>query len=244
MKIEMFQRRTMNPLQPGKQKQKRKPPRKACSTCPACLAPPCKECSNCTNAKSNKRCKQRLCPYLALTTSSSAPSAPTPSPVSSSQAAGSTASSGDPTVGISSTVTSLLLAALPPSTSSQLDISHQSSSQPAQKGKSQDDQETSVRKRQRLQEDHLMVEAVEKNFVLAKKAPRGFSGFTYQCLKCNVDFTTRIICIRHASTCGKAFTVSVYLKDHTRTLHNGQRDHKCNSCGKSFTQSGVLKRHI
>ena len=27
-------------------------------------------------------------------------------------------------------------------------------------------------------------------------------------------------------------------------IHEGQRNHKCNSCGKSFTESGTLNRHI
>ena len=27
-------------------------------------------------------------------------------------------------------------------------------------------------------------------------------------------------------------------------VHNGQKDHKCDSCGKAFSLAGVLKRHI
>ena len=112
-----------------------------------------------------------------------------------------------------------------------------------------------------------MVEAVEKNFVLAKKAPRGFSGFTYQCLKCNVDFTTRIICIRHASTCGKAFTGKKRGKNtrrltcnlgtfksttegalamHRSVAHKEATSQRvrCLTCNDTFASVKILKKHI
>ena len=34
------------------------------------------------------------------------------------------------------------------------------------------------------------------------------------------------------------------LKRHIKTLHEGQRNQKCDYCGKYFTESGSLKRHI
>ena len=34
------------------------------------------------------------------------------------------------------------------------------------------------------------------------------------------------------------------VKKHLQTVHEGQRNHKCNACGKSFSNSGKLKQHI
>ena len=42
----------------------------------------------------------------------------------------------------------------------------------------------------------------------------------------------------------KPFSTANYMKIHINTIHNGEKDHKCDSCGKSFTQAGCLKRHI
>ena len=128
------------------------------------------------------------------------------------------------------------------------------------------DQGTSGRKRQRLQEDHLLVESVFKNFVLAKKAPRGYVGLIYQCLKCNSDFPTRIICIRHALKCGKAFTgkkrgkntrqitcnicpfkttTETKLEKHRREAHSQvSRRVRCLTCNDTFASVKILKKHI
>ena len=43
---------------------------------------------------------------------------------------------------------------------------------------------------------------------------------------------------------GKAFSQAVNLKTHINEVHNGQKDHKCDSCGKAFSQLGNLKKHI
>lgn len=242
-------------------KPKRKPPRKACNRCPACLAPPCKECSNCTNSNSNKRCKQRLCPYLALPSSttppSSAPPAPStqPGPSSSGQPGPSSAPqpgpSSSPQAGTTpssqpgSSLTAAILSVLPQSAAAALLDSPSASSPgelsgggPAQKRNSslqQDDEESGGRKRQRLQEDHLKVEAMFNNYVLVKKNPKGLVGLVYQCLKCNTDFPTRIICIRHAFGCGKTFTGKRRGKN-TRQI-------TCNICPFKTTTEGELAKH-
>lgn len=44
-------------------------------------------------------------------------------------------------------------------------------------------------------------------------------------------------------TCQKCVQATS-LKKHIRTIHEGQKDHKCKFCGKGFTQSFTLKEHI
>ena len=34
------------------------------------------------------------------------------------------------------------------------------------------------------------------------------------------------------------------LSQHKNTVHEGRKDHKCNSCGNSFTHPQSLKKHI
>ena len=45
-------------------------------------------------------------------------------------------------------------------------------------------------------------------------------------------------------SCGKAFSRAGHLKRHIDSVHNGQKDHKCDSCGNAFSQAGNLKTHI
>ena len=45
-------------------------------------------------------------------------------------------------------------------------------------------------------------------------------------------------------SCGKSFSQAGTLKKHNNTVHNGQKDHKCDSCRKAFSEAGKLKRHI
>ena len=45
-------------------------------------------------------------------------------------------------------------------------------------------------------------------------------------------------------SCGKAFSSTGDLKKHTIAVHKGQKDHKCDFCGKLFSLSGYLKKHI
>ena len=44
--------------------------------------------------------------------------------------------------------------------------------------------------------------------------------------------------------CGKEFSEAGTLKRHINSVHNGQKDHKCESCGKLFSVARNLKRHI
>lgn len=275
----------MNPLRPT-------PPgkRRPCNSCPACLAPPCNECCNCRNTKSHKKCKQRICPNLSL------PS-PSPSPLSASGRSAANSGSGElagtsrstplvssspslagPSSGSSSlppTASTALLSVFPWSSVGILDTPTTSADEhseagPADKRSSaslQNDEETGGRKRQRLQEEHLQVEAVTKNFVLAKQNPSGAAGFVYQCLKCNIELPTKIMCTRHALNCGKAFTgkrrgknarkitcnICPYkattegeLAKHRRQAHKelcGQRV-RCLTCNDTFATVKILKKHI
>ena len=45
-------------------------------------------------------------------------------------------------------------------------------------------------------------------------------------------------------SCEKAFSRAGHLKIHINAVHNGQKDHKCDICGKAFSQAGDLNRHI
>ena len=45
-------------------------------------------------------------------------------------------------------------------------------------------------------------------------------------------------------SCGKSFTQLGNMKNHIKTVHEGQINYKCDSCEKSFAQSGNLKKHI
>ena len=45
-------------------------------------------------------------------------------------------------------------------------------------------------------------------------------------------------------SCAKTLSSVQSLKIHINSVHNDQKDHKCDSCGKSFFGSWVLKRHI
>ena len=42
----------------------------------------------------------------------------------------------------------------------------------------------------------------------------------------------------------KAFSKAAHLKRHINSVHNGQKDHKCDSCGKAFSKASKLKKHV
>ena len=41
----------------------------------------------------------------------------------------------------------------------------------------------------------------------------------------------------------KPFFTANFMKIHINTIHNGEKDHKCDSCGKAFSHAGDLKKH-
>ena len=41
-----------------------------------------------------------------------------------------------------------------------------------------------------------------------------------------------------------AFSEAGHLRKHINGVHNGQKDHKCDSCGKSFSSAQMMKYHI
>ena len=45
-------------------------------------------------------------------------------------------------------------------------------------------------------------------------------------------------------TCEKTFSQAGYLKTHINSVHNGIKDHDCDSCGKAFSLAHNLKKHI
>ena len=45
------------------------------------------------------------------------------------------------------------------------------------------------------------------------------------------------------NSCEKSFSEAHNLNVHIK-VHNGQKDHKCDLCEKSFSTSGYLKKHI
>ena len=45
-------------------------------------------------------------------------------------------------------------------------------------------------------------------------------------------------------SCAKAFSEAGSLKTHINSVHNGQKDYKCDICGKAFSQAGSLNTHI
>ena len=44
--------------------------------------------------------------------------------------------------------------------------------------------------------------------------------------------------------CGKFFNLSSGLKSHISNIHEGKKDHRCETCGKSFSQAANMKIHI
>ena len=263
----------MNPKQSvASSGQKRSPPRRACKKCPACLAPPCKMCSNCLNAKFKKRCKQRVCPNLGQQTPSSS------SPPSSAATRQLVESCPSTSTGISSTgdttsIFSNLLSSITSRDAVELQDSqadHRSEvaiKSPSTSSQQLESQETRGRTRQRLQEEHIRLKAVYRNFVLAKKDSSGLAGWSYQCLKCDKFFKTKIVCTRHTSTCEKSFTgkkrsknlrqiicnkcpfkatTEADLEMHRREAHPEVKTQRvpCLTCGDTFSSAKTLKGHI
>ena len=45
-------------------------------------------------------------------------------------------------------------------------------------------------------------------------------------------------------SCEKAFSKAWMKKNHINIVHYGIKDHKCDFCEKSFSQAGHMKNHI
>ena len=43
------------------------------------------------------------------------------------------------------------------------------------------------------------------------------------------------------NSCGKAFSDTGHLKIHINAIHIGRKDHKCDLCGKTYSEAGKLK---
>ena len=67
---------------------------------------------------------------------------------------------------------------------------------------------------------------------------------THQCNICQKVFNVHSQLTRHVKTVHEKNAQKYNLKKHIDTIHNGQKDYKCNSCGKSFSQAQNLKTHI
>ena len=44
--------------------------------------------------------------------------------------------------------------------------------------------------------------------------------------------------------CDKAFSQLSNVKAHIKSVHEGIKNHKCDFCEKAFSEHGTLKRHI
>ena len=62
------------------------------------------------------------------------------------------------------------------------------------------------------------------------------------------DLKTRINMVHEGrkdhkcESCSKSFSQSDNLKRHIQTIHEGHKDYKCKSCGKSFSQANDLSQ--
>ena len=48
----------------------------------------------------------------------------------------------------------------------------------------------------------------------------------------------------NCDSCGLSSSSAGDLKKHINAVHNGQKDHKCDSCGKAFSIAGNMRKHI
>ena len=123
-------------------------------------------------------------------------------------------------------------------------------------------------RKNRLQEQHKRMIAVESNLVKRFGHARGARGFGYKCLKCGVVKLTRLRAIGHAANCGRKKTgkkrgkskkilkcnlcqkTANTVKDlckHRREEHAmvlGRAGFKCTRCLKTFTYSQNYKLHM
>ena len=81
----------------------------------------------------------------------------------------------------------------------------------------------------------------------------------YRCDACNKENNSEIELRKHETdfhsvhednkdfkceSCEKSFSQKGYLKNHIKRVHEGRKDYKCEFCGKSFSERQKLEIHI
>ena len=65
----------------------------------------------------------------------------------------------------------------------------------------------------------------------------------YKCDFCGKSFTTSGNLKKHIKIIARKI-ISVRLKSHIKTIHDGRKDQNCSICSKSFSMKSYLKMHI
>ena len=89
-------------------------------------------------------------------------------------------------------------------------------------------------------------ESIEKNILMCNKCQTFFYGRpnSHDCFKQSHHRQSTINSIHKCESCGnKSFSTAGVLQRHINTVHEGQKDHKCESCGKSFYLKSDLSQH-
>ena len=105
-----------------------------------------------------------------------------------------------------------------------------------------------------IEEENVVFELKKDGSVIKKDqsgkfhctlCPRGLKSFTTNgSLKLHIKSVHEGQRNHKCDSCGKSFITSSHLKNHIRTVHEGQRNYKCDSCEKYYSEAGHLKRHV